>query len=184
MTTGIVAPRRLADGGEGPAAVRRRLLADHQDTLAGVVDAADAVAADHDGPAADAEGVTGPLSAALERRSLLEPLLAVLATAADAVGTDLPHEPAAAPPYLTVTSRGPVLRATTDAGRLVVVGGVFAVERSGESVRYVRTGDRPAEVLTVELHRGGDRTVAGPDDATSGSEGASTDGDGRDGGQR
>jgi hypothetical protein len=49
---------------------------------------------------------------------------------------------------VTVTSRGPVLRATLPEDRLVVRIAVFAVER--DPVRYVRRGRRPEEVLEVE----------------------------------
>lgn len=164
MNTGFALSPAVPDGGDGPTAARRRLLADHRDTLAGVIDAADRVAADWTEPATDSTAVTDPLATELRRRSLLEPLLSALSGAADAVGGGLPHEPAAAPPYLTVTSRGPVLRATLETGRLVVVVGTFAVERaSSDDVRYVRAGETPESVLTVELHRDGDRVVAGPD---------------------
>ncbi|WP_336344475.1 hypothetical protein [Halalkalicoccus ordinarius] len=54
----------------------------------------------------------------------------------------------AAPPYVTVTSRGPVLRATLSSGRLVVRIVLFDVER--DPVRYVRRGGRPEDVLRVE----------------------------------
>lgn len=186
-----LAPRRLADGGDRAAAARRRLLADHHGTLAGVIAAADAVVADRDGPATASAAVTDPLSTALDDRDLLEPLLSALADAADAAGGDLPHEPAAAPPYLTVTSRGPVLRATLDAGRLVVVVGVFAVERDSDGhddsvapatpVSYRRGGDRPETVLTVEFHGDGGTTVAGPGDGTDATAGPGGDADPREG---
>jgi hypothetical protein len=63
------------------------------------------------------------------------------------------------PPYLAVTSRGPVLRATLPEGRLVVVVGVFTVERHGQR-RYVRAGETPETVLRVEFHGPDVRAVA------------------------
>ncbi len=157
--------RPVADGGGRAAVARRRLLADHDDTVAGVIDAADEVDARAGTESlTESSAVTEPLSAALARRDLPERLLDALADAVDAVGESLPHDPVPEPPYLTVTSRGPVLRATLPEGRLVVVVRVFRVERTGER-RYVRSGETPAEVLRVEFH-GPEQTVAGPEDTS------------------
>jgi len=155
--------RPLADGGrDGGRAVaaRERLLADHSGTVAEVIDAADGVA-DGRGSPAGADALTGSLRAELDRRDATSRLLGALADAVDAVGGDLPHDPVPEPPYLAVTSRGPVLRATLEAGRLVVVVRVFRVAR--DPVRYVRTGGRPDEVVRVEFHADGDRVVAEPE---------------------
>lgn len=145
------------------AAVRTRVLEAHADVVEGAVAAADAVAARWDGSGASgavAAGSTGndratteraavvePLRAELASAGLLDRLPAVLADAAAAAGYDLPAEPVAAPPYVVVTGRGPVLRATVDDGRIVVVLGVFRVER--DPVRYVRAGTDPAAVVEV-----------------------------------
>ncbi len=158
----------LADGGGRAAVARRRLLRGHADTLAGVIDAADEVT---DGTArTESQAVTEPLSAALSDRDLPGRLLDALADAVDAVGESLPHDPVPEPPYLAVTSRGPVLRATLSEGRLVVVVGVFDVDRTGDR-RYVRTGETPAEVVRVEFHGAGGREVAGPGDGSGESPG-------------
>lgn len=152
--------RAAADGGRTPAvAAREQLLAEHATTLSAVIGVADEVAAGRDGRRESA-AVRETLSTALSAADLERPLLAALDDAVAAIGESLPHEPVPEPPYLAVTGRGPVLRATPAAGRLVVVVGVFAVERTPE-VRYVRTGDTPAAVLRVEFH-GEETTVVAP----------------------
>ncbi|PSQ30251.1 hypothetical protein BRD06_02070 [Halobacteriales archaeon QS_9_67_15] len=116
----------------------------------------DAVAATADALASGDEPFTdGPaLASALEDRlaetEVLDRLPAVLATAVDAAGLTLAADPVAAPPYVTVTSRGPVLRGSTPKGRLVVVLGAFRVERSPR--RYVRDGGRGAVSVSVSFH--------------------------------
>jgi hypothetical protein len=81
----------------------------------------------------------------------------VRAAAAAAAGGQLQAEPVAAPPYVAVTSVGPVLRATLPGGRLVVTVRVFAVERGSEGtdgaagVRYTRGPEMAAEGLAVEF---------------------------------
>ncbi|WP_336363882.1 hypothetical protein [Halalkalicoccus salilacus] len=128
--------------------VRDRLLAAHAGPLAATIERADAVAASWDGPVTRREQVVEPLRAVLERAGLLERYPPMLVDAAEVLCSTLPASPVAAPPYVTVTSRGPVLRATLSEGRLVVRIDVFAVER--DPVRYVRRGRRPADVLHVE----------------------------------
>jgi hypothetical protein len=127
--------------------VRDRLLASHGETLVATIDCADAVAAAN-GRATRREQVVEPLRTVLERAGLPERYPAMLVDAVAALGESLPASPVAAPPYVTVTSRGPVLRATLPEDRLVVRIAVFAVER--DPVRYVRRGRRPEEVLEVE----------------------------------
>ena len=131
------------------AAVRERLRTDHEAVL-------DAVAATADALASENELFTGgqALASALEdglaETEVLDRLPAVLATAADAAGLTLAAEPVAAPPYVTVTSRGPVIRGSTSDGRLVVVLDAFRVERSPR--RYVRDGGRGAVSVSVSFH--------------------------------
>lgn len=165
-------------------AARNRILDAHGDVVRGVVAVADAVAAAWDDPAASGDGsaaagddfvadpdfpatadraaVVEPLRAELRARGLLDRMPAVLADAADAAGYDLPAEPVAAPPYVVVTGRGPVLRGTVADGRLVVVLTVFRVER--DPVRYVRAGDDPAEVVEVVFVPDSSETAPSSDD--------------------
>lgn len=127
-------------------AVRSRVRTTHGDLLDEVTAAADAVAADWpEGGVRDRERVVPPLRAALDERSVTARLPDVLRTAVDATGHDLPAALVPAPPYVVVTSRGPLLRATLSPGRLLVAVEVFAVD--WDPVRYRR---RPARVR-VEL---------------------------------
>jgi len=141
---------RRADGSFDLRPIRRRILQDHEETLASVLAAADVVAADWETDRTTRRSaVSDPLEAELRHRNLEGPLLEVLGTAASAVGRELPAEPVPAPPYLAVNGRGALLRAVVDGGRIVVTIAVFAVER--DPVGYVRVGDCPEDVLEVAV---------------------------------
>lgn len=132
-------------------AIRRRLLAAHRDTLAAVCEAGADVAdpwpeSGTDDPAA----VAAPLRELLAERSLTGPLVAVLETAVEASGRGLEASPVPAPPYLVVTSRGPVCRGTlADGSRLVLLIEVFGVERRPRRYRFLDPS--PESCLTVDL---------------------------------
>ncbi|ADJ15011.1 hypothetical protein [Halalkalicoccus jeotgali] len=132
-----------------PARVRARLLAVHSEALEATIDCAEAVASSGTEPATDREAVAMPLRAALDHAGVLETYPAVLASAVDTLGQSLSAPPVAAPPYVTITGTGPILRASLPTGRLVIRLAVFALERDPK--RYVRTGDVPEEILVVEL---------------------------------
>lgn len=135
------------------AAVRRYVLAEHADVVEAVIDCADAVAADwSDDTTTDRDAVVPPLAEVLRTTGVLGRLPLVLAGAVEATGNTLSAPPVAAPPYVAVTSRGPVLRATLPDDRLVVTLAVFAVER-GETVRYRRGGTTARESVEVALRR-------------------------------
>lgn len=148
------------DAGTDPAtAAREQLLATHADTIDATLAAADAVAAEwprlDDGrPAtADSDALVRALRAALDERGLLETYPGTLAAAVDAAGYALPATPVPAPPYVVVTSTGPVLRGTVEAGRLVVRIDCFEVVRNPAgipaSVAYARAGLSAAAALSV-----------------------------------
>lgn len=137
------------------AAARERVVDGYADVLAGVGESADAAAAaaaavagtDPADAAAAAPGRVvedGPALAAALRsqladRGVLAELPGVLVAAVDAAGGSLPADRVvAAPPYVAVTSRGPVLRATLDDGRLVVE--LLAFRLTGEN-GYERRAD-------------------------------------------
>jgi len=134
-------------------AARDRLLADHAESLATVLDCADAVAADFeaavgDAPATrDSRSIREPLEATLERAGVLDGLPAVLADAVDAAGAALAAAPVAAPPYVVVTSTGPTLRATLDERRLIVRVEAFSVEDGA----FVRRNASPEDALAVAV---------------------------------
>lgn len=148
-------PPSVSDGAEVPAAdvpaaVRSYLLDEHAPLLGRVVACADAVAAGWDGDAtADRERVVPPLAATFDRAGVTEALPAALADAVAATGRSLRAEPVPAPPYVVVTSTGPVLRATLLDGRLVVSLRVFVVERGPDGPRYRRSESAPGAVVDV-----------------------------------
>lgn len=161
--------------GTGPtAAVRGYLLDEHADLVGTVLDCADAVAAGWDGVATtDRDRVVPPLRAALERAGVLDRLPVVLDGCVAAAGGELSTRPVAAPPYVVVTSRGPMLRARFKDGRpteadrspgpteadrspgsrLVVTVRVFAVERTA-GARYVRGPTDHQEAVAVRFGGG------------------------------
>lgn len=136
-----------------PDAARERLLTAHGDLLAATLDCADAVAAGFettvDGRPAtrDSTGVRGPLRAALDRAGALDRFPDALVDAVAAAGGELSAPPVAAPPYVVVTSTGPVLRATLGGRRLVVRVEAFAVVDGA----FVRTATTPAAALSVSV---------------------------------
>lgn len=103
-----------------PAVVEDHLRREESALLAAV----DAAAAAVDAPDPRAE-----LTAALEDAGVTAHLPRVLADLVTVVGRDLSATPVAGPPYVVVSGRGPVVRATLSDGRLVVCLAVFAVER-------------------------------------------------------
>lgn len=130
------------------AIVREYVLDTHDELLGAVLAQADEVAASWDGDATtDRTAVVEPFEYALEAAGTAERLPAVLVGAVDALGDALEAEPVAAPPYVVITSRGPVLRATLDSGRLVIAVRAFEVERN--PTRYVRGPTVIEEALGV-----------------------------------
>lgn len=94
--------------------------------------------------------VTEPLARRLERSGLTGELLDVLETAVRATGGEAVGEPVPAPPYLVVTSRGPLCRVTLAEGRrLVLVFELFDVERGPRRYRF--RDPAPETCLQVEL---------------------------------
>lgn len=128
--------------------IRNHLLTDHSERLRGTIDCADAVADSLTGPATRREQVVEPLKTVLERTGLGERYPTMLASAADLIGESLPAPPVAAPPYVTITGTGPVLRLSLSEERLVIRLAIFSVERDPK--RYVRTGDTPEKILDIE----------------------------------
>lgn len=134
--------------------VRERLLDAHAETLAATAAACREVAAAWDDDVvADSALVTEPLEALLRERGLAVALLDLLTTGAAALDSSIRGDPVAAPPYLAITGRGPVLRATlADGRRLVVTVELFAIER--RPTRYRFRDPEPADGLSAAL-RGG-----------------------------
>lgn len=121
-------------------AVEACIRSKHPEVLAAIDSCADEVCASWDGdPTRGSRAVVDPLTTRLEERGVLDRLPRVLADAVEVAGYDLPATPVAAPPYVVVTSRGPILRATIDPGRLVIRFDAFEIVRSTDgAVRYRR----------------------------------------------
>lgn len=142
---------------------RERVLDAHAETVETVLRCADAVAAKWPAESAtDRSAVADPLRRELEAAGAWARLPEVLAAAVDAAGFSLPATPVAAPPYVAVTSKGPILRATVSDGRLVVLLQAFEVERddsgrgpespgSPRVPKYVRGPETPGESVQVTL---------------------------------
>lgn len=115
------------------------------------VDAARTVAAAWpDETVRDPSAIAAPLERELRERGLVEDLLATLDTGAAAIDESIRGAPVPAPPYLSVTSRGPVCRATLSGGdRLVVEPVLFAVDR--RPARYRFADPAVEECLRVHL---------------------------------
>lgn len=116
------------------------LRTERADLVEAVERCADRVVAAWAGDAAtDAGAVRGPLREELDAAGALDQFPDVLAGAVGAAGRDLPAEPVAAPPYVVVTSRGPLLRAGFGTERLLLGIAVFAVERDPRRYRRRET---------------------------------------------
>lgn len=140
------------DGPLDTDAAREHLLTDRRSVVEATLKCADAVVSSWSAKwTTDREEVVGPLGAALSESGLLGAYPSVLAECVEAAGGKLRAEPVAAPPYVVVTTRGPVLRATLAPGRLVATLGVFEVERSERGPRYARSGTTPEAVVGVEV---------------------------------
>jgi len=112
-----------------PAAVAATIRDTHVEVVAAVERVAARVAREWPaaGPA-DGRRVATELEAALGAAGLFDRLPALLETATDRLGATPVADPVAAPPYVVVTSRGPVLRATLPRRRVVVTLAVVEVE--------------------------------------------------------
>lgn len=121
--------------------VRAYLLDEHRPLVEAVLSCAEAV------EGADDDRLGRYLEVCLRESGVHEQLPGVLAGAVAAAGEELRAQPVAGPPYVVVTGVGPVLRATLDAGRLVVTVETFEKGPSG----YVRAGTTPEEALVVEV---------------------------------
>lgn len=130
---------------------RSRLLSAHEAVANGVLQAADAVADEWPEEwTTSRAAIVAPFRDELSRRGVLKHFPDVLSDAVRAAGYTVQATPVPAPPYVIVTSRGPILRATVRDGRLVVAYRVFEIERT-KPPRYYRCGKTAPEVLSVRI---------------------------------
>ncbi len=120
----------------------------------GIIEAAIAagrtVAAQTNGRPTDPSTFRTELEMALQSQNVLRALPDVLGTAAAAIDTPIAGDPVPAPPYVAVTSRGPLCRGTlADDRRLVITVALFVIERSPRQYRFRDPGLESA--LAVEL---------------------------------
>ncbi len=107
-----------------------RLRTQHEAVIGSIDDCAERVATSWaDDRVGDRRLVVEPFRTTLEDRGVLAELPTVLADVVEHLGYDLPATPVAAPPYVVVTSRGLLLRATLPPGRLVIAVECFEVCR-------------------------------------------------------
>ncbi|WP_222919353.1 hypothetical protein [Natrinema sp. SYSU A 869] len=117
-------------------AARRRIQAEHVSIVDGIDACADAIADPWDtSRTTDGDAVADGLNRALEEAEILQLLPNVLADVVEATGHELQARPVPGPPYVVVTSCGPVLRATIEPGRLVVRFDAFDIVRNADPDR-------------------------------------------------
>ena len=131
--------------------IRTRLREAHRETLQSVIDAGRSVATAWPTDVVQESGaVTEPLEHLLRERGLAEDLIEMLQTGTAAMDETVQGRPIPAPPYLVITSRGPVCRGTvSDGRRLVVVLELFAVRRA--PTRYQFRDPTPEDLLSVSV---------------------------------
>lgn len=122
---------------------RARVQSEHLAVLGAIDYCADAVCASWESDRTrDRRAVVEPLRTELDGMGVLERLPVVLSDAVEATGYDLSATPVPAPPYVVVTSRGPILRATIEPGRLVIRFDAFEVSRDPNPCYERRSGVR------------------------------------------
>lgn len=125
---------------------------DYADLLTQIAACADEVAREWGTDSVeDRVRITDPLESRLATAGVLEAFPTLLGEAAELLGDDLAADPVAAPPYVLVTSVGPVARATLARRpvRLVVEIRVFEVRP--EAGGYRRSATTIGESLRVRL---------------------------------
>lgn len=132
------------------AAIRSWILTEYADLLRETLSVADDVTATIGvGSGELSESPRTALAQAIARRDL-PPLYAdVLRDARSRTERAGGPPIVPAPPYVTTTSRGPLLRLPRERHRLVIEIAVFQVQRDDGNVIYRREGTRPQDVLTV-----------------------------------
>jgi len=120
------------------AQIRDRLLESHRDLLTDTVAVGHSIAEASAGPVTDGAAVRLLLERTLEQHGLLTALLQLLDTGATVIGQTIQGQPVPAPPYLTVTSTGPLCRGTLQDGRRLLIHiDLFAVDSGPTQYRFL-----------------------------------------------
>lgn len=123
-------------GDEAAARAVDRLLENHREWLHSVESASHTAAAGWAGSSTtDRDAVVEGFEAALREAGAIRAAPTVIRDLAAVVDLELPADPVAGPPYVVVTGRGLVCRATGKDRRLVLEVPTFAVE-AGPPTRY------------------------------------------------
>ncbi|QLG47492.1 hypothetical protein [Natrinema halophilum] len=131
---------------------RRHIQAEHASVVDGIDACADAIIEPWDtARTTNREAIVGGLHRSLEESGILGALPGVLVDVVSATDSQLRANPVPAPPYVVVTSRGPVLRATIDPGRLVIRFDAFDVVRDSDPGKPPAYRRRDGVRLTVSL---------------------------------
>jgi hypothetical protein len=130
--------------------IRDTLLEHCNETIAAITAAGAEIAEANDEPITEGETVRLHLERRLRQRGLVEPLLSLLRTGASVVDGSLQGSPVPAPPYVVVTSRGPLCRGTFADGRRLVVE-ILLFSPRGPPRRYRACEGPLAERLQVQL---------------------------------
>lgn len=120
--------------------VLERVLTEHRDVVEATLACAGRAATDLPDPA-DRDAVVEALERELRDVDIHEAYVGLLRDVVQAAGFALPSEPVPSPPYVVVTGRGVLLRATVEAGRIVILLRGFRLDR--EAGGYVSVADRP-----------------------------------------
>ncbi len=131
--------------------IKSRVLDAHRETITAVCDVGRAVTTSWQGSAVtDASRITESIHQQFEETTLPQRLLETLETAADTTDSQMQGSPVPAPPYLVVTSRGPVCRVTLEDGRRVVLlFELFTVDRRPRAYQF--RDPSPSTCLRVRI---------------------------------
>lgn len=131
--------------------IRDHILETHFDTLSAIIEAGSEVESFWESKTVNkGTAVSGPLKLVLKDRNLVEPLHQILASSTESLEAELVKNTVQDPPYLNITSRGPVLRAPLSTGnRLVITIVLFGVSRSPPRYRFLNPD--PSEALDVQF---------------------------------
>lgn len=131
--------------------IQDALLSAHRPTVVACIDAGRHVEKTWSGEVVtQSDRVVEPLGEILEASDLLSALLGPLQTAAETLGEPLTGTPVPAPPYVVVTSRGPMCRGTlADGHRVVVLLELFGI--SSRTRAYTFRDPTPDDCLSIEI---------------------------------